>query len=78
MICFGIILHNRPAPLLITLSMAWYEDFLQVHQSNSSLSPGHTVKTVRTWSPNNVLKINIDGAFLSFLSFWGVGGVLRN
>lgn len=27
----------QPASLLVTLSMAWYEDFLQVHQSNSSL-----------------------------------------
>lgn len=70
---------KKQAHLLVSISMAWYEDFLQVNQvvlpTHGSIS-----KRAKVWCPPppSVLKLNIDGVFLHSICIGGIGGVVRN
>lgn len=69
---------EKSPQVLISITMSWYEEFLQA--SHSATVVGNKATGVaKYWSPPplDVLKLNVDGSFLSSSNFGGVGGVLR-
>lgn len=70
---------GKTSPIIISITMAWYEEFLQANKSPTGLSRIHS-QVSQHWSPppNGCLLLNVDGSFLSSNNFGGVGGVLRS
>lgn len=65
------------APSLLSMTMAWYDEFLQ-HSQRGLVDPCKSPQMRKSWSPppEGSLKMNVDGAFLPTFQFGGVGGVL--
>lgn len=70
---------GKTSPIIISITMAWYEEFLQANKSPTGLSRIHS-QVSQHWSPppNGCLLLNVDGSFLRSNNFGGVGGVLRS
>ena len=67
---------SQPARSLLASSLGWYEEYLQANV-NQGIPKLATVKPPRYWTPPMAakMKLNVDGAFLSNISF---GGIVRD
>lgn len=65
--------------MIISVTMSWYEEFLQLSSSSKIISC-RTLPVTKLWTPplKGSVKLNIDGSFVSSSSFSSVGGVIRD
>jgi hypothetical protein len=66
--------------VLISLTMAWYEEFLQSSQAVKICSTSHPSSVQKKWVPpiENVVKLNIDGSFVSSINYGGIRRIIRD
>ncbi|XP_062011572.1 uncharacterized protein LOC133728174 [Rosa rugosa] len=70
--------HSQSSSCLVANALAWYEEYLQ---ANLCGGPSHGRQQLsKQWEPpvGDVLKLNVDGAYLPQVPYEGTGGVLRN
>ncbi|XP_061993627.1 uncharacterized protein LOC133711538 [Rosa rugosa] len=63
---------------LVANALAWYEEFLQANICGNPSQGRHQLS--KKWEPpvGDVLKLNVDEAYLLQVPYGGTGGVLRN
>ncbi|KAM5555594.1 hypothetical protein ABKV19_023491, partial [Rosa sericea] len=70
--------HSQNSSNLVVSSLAWYEEHMQA-QKSSNVTHVRQKASKRWLAPEgDMLKLNVDGAFLPSIQYGGTGGVLRN